>query len=297
MIKKYSILADHKGMRIDKWIKDNISKLPQSLIERYLRVGKIKINKKKTKSSYKLALNDVVVFYGIDKLKFETKDDKFSPSKKLLKNNEKNVIYNDDDLIVVNKKSGIAVQSGTKSYKNLTDIFSSSNIFRNNKPYTVHRLDKDTSGLLIIAKNRKSAQLLTTLFRIRKIQKKYLAICDGYIDGNFKEWKHKLKKFENNKIIYEDAITKVKILNSNLNYSYIELKPITGRKHQLRKQSSICGCPIVGDTKYSNKKYNKINLMLHASEIKFKINDKKYKFNAPLPDYFLNFLKIKHLTV
>ena len=294
MIKKYSILADYAGLRFDKWFKNNISHIPQSLIEKYLRIGKIKINKKKIKSSYKLKTNDQVTCFNIRE--FKKSVIKFKPTNKLLRNTEKDIIYNDDNLIVINKKAGIPVQGGTKSFKNLIDIYSNSEFFKNDKPYSVHRLDKDTSGVLIIAKNRNYAQLLTTLFRIRKIQKKYLAICEGYYENSLNEWKHKIKRFEKNKIIFEEAITKVKVIDKNLNTTFIELKPITGRKHQLRKQSSIIGCPIVGDKKYSNKKYKNINLMLHAYEIKFKINNKKFKFVAPLPDYFQNFLKIKKLN-
>ena len=200
-------------------------------------------------------------------------------------------------LCLPHKNENVSTLRISKSFKNLIDIYTKSEIFKNDKPYTVHRLDKDTSGILIIAKNRKSAQLLTTLFRIRKIQKKYLAICNGYVDSEHNEWRHKIKKFENNKFVYEMAITKVKVLNRNSNYSFVELKPITGRKHQLRKQSSIIGCPIVGDLKYSYKRKGKINLMLHASEIKFKINEKKYNFKAPLPDYFIKFLNNKKLDV
>ena len=159
MIEKYSIPADHDGMRLDKWVKKNISQLPQSLIEKYLRIGKIKVNKKKIKSSYKLKSKDNIECYNIKKSEDNKKKKKYLPTRELLKNNEKDIIYNDENLIVVNKKPGIAVQSGTKSFKNLIDIYTKSEIFKNDKPYTVHRLDKDTSGILIIAKILQQVQL------------------------------------------------------------------------------------------------------------------------------------------
>ena len=94
---------------------------------------------------------------------------------------------------VLNKSSGISVQGGTKSKKNLVDIFSKSKIFQNSKPFSVHRLDKDTSGVFLIAKHRQSAQLLTSLFRLRKVHKTYLAICHGEIAKDHGEWKNNLK--------------------------------------------------------------------------------------------------------
>ena len=93
----------------------------------------------------------------------------FTPSNEIIKSNENLIIDNNEDFIVLNKSAGISVQGGTKSKKNLVDIFAKSKIFEGSKPYSVHRLDKDTSGVFIMAKNRKSAQLLTSLFRLRKV--------------------------------------------------------------------------------------------------------------------------------
>ena len=104
---------------------------------------------------------------------------KFIPSEEIIKENEDLIIDNNNDFIVLNKSSGISVQGGTKSKKNLVDIFARSEIFQNTKPFSVHRLDKDTSGVFIMAKHRESAQLLTSLFRLRKVHKTILAICHG----------------------------------------------------------------------------------------------------------------------
>ena len=98
-------------------------------------------------------------------------------SKEIIKSNEDHIIENNDSFVVLNKSSGISVQGGTKSKKNLVDIFAKSEIFQGTKPYSVHRLDKDTSGVFIMAKTRETAQLLTSLFRLRKVHKTYLAIC------------------------------------------------------------------------------------------------------------------------
>ena len=182
--------------------------------------------------------------------------------------------------------------------KNLVDIFAKSEIFKDSKPYSVHRLDKDTSGVFIMAKKRESAQLFTSLFRLRKVHKTYLAICHGELDKNFGEWNNNLIRYDGDKKIIEKAKTIFKVLDKNSEASLVELKPITGRKHQLRKQLYAIGQPIFGDTKYklsnSTKGINK-NLMLHSYQIKFIIDNVKHTYTALLPDYFRKLLKTKRL--
>ena len=104
---------------------------------------------------------------------------------------------------MLNKSSGISVQGGTKSKKNLVDIFAKSEIFQGTKPYSVHRLDKDTSGVFIMAKTRESAQLLTSLFRLRKVHKTYLAICHGELNKDSGEWNDDLIRYDGDKKIIE----------------------------------------------------------------------------------------------
>ncbi len=296
MRKSYKIDNASIGLRLDKYIKNNIGKLPQSLIEKALRKGNIKLNRKKVKSSTKLKLNDELSLYNFNYKPNNKKNKrKFQPSNKVIKENEKLIIDNNQDFLVVNKDAGIAVQGGTKSKKNLIDIFSKSELFIDTKPYSVHRLDKDTSGVLLIAKNREMAKLLTSLFRLRKIHKIYLAICEGEINKNSGFLENDLIRYEGKRKIIEKAKTYYKILDKNSNFSLLELNPITGRKHQLRKQLFEIGHPICGDNKYFSKIPNK-NLMLHAYQVKFIIKDKKFTYRALLPNYFVNFIKNKRLT-
>ena len=299
MKKSYIVDTTCNDMRIDRWIRNHIGKIPQSLIEKSLRAGKIKLNKKKIKSSQKIKTNDNIDLYNIEfKEKVIQKNIKFNPSKEIIKSNEDLIIDNNDDFIVINKSSGISVQGGTKSKKNLVDIFAKSEIFQDTKPYSVHRLDKDTSGVFIMAKKRESAQLLTSLFRLRKVHKTYLAICHGELDKNSGEWNDDLIRYDGNKKIIEKAKTLFKVIDKNSEASLVELKPITGRKHQLRKQLYSLGQPIFGDTKYklsnSSKGINK-NLMLHSYKIRFIINEIKHTYTALLPDYFKKLLKVKRL--
>ena len=299
MKKSYTVDSTCNDMRIDRWTRLKIGKIPQGLIEKYLRSGKIKINKKKIKSSTKVKTNDIVSFFNLDfKENIAQKKIRFKPSKEIIKSNEDQIIDNNEKFVVLNKSSGISVQGGTKSKKNLVDIFAKSEIFQGTKPYSVHRLDKDTSGVFIMAKTRESAQLLTSLFRLRKVHKTYLAICHGELNQDFGEWNDDLIRHDGEKKIIEKAKTIYKVLDKNSDASLVELKPITGRKHQLRKQLYALGQPIFGDIKYklsnSSKGLNK-NLMLHSYQIKFIINDVKHTYTALLPDYFRKLLKIKRL--
>ena len=299
MKKSYTVDSTCNDMRIDRWIRLKVGKIPQGLIEKHLRSGKIKINKKKIKSSIKVKTNDIINFFNFDfKETVIQKKIKFEPSKEIIKSNEDQIIDNNENFIVLNKSSGISVQGGTKSKKNLVDIFAKSEIFQGTKPYSVHRLDKDTSGVFIMAKTRESAQLLTYLFRLRKVHKTYLAICHGELNKDSGEWNDDLIRYDGEKKIIEKAKTIYKVLDKNSEAILVELKPITGRKHQLRKQLYALGQPIFGDIKYklsnSARGLNK-NLMLHSYQIKFIIDDVKHTYTALLPDYFRKLLKTKRL--
>jgi len=299
MKKSFKIDKSSIGMRFDRWIKNNIGKIPQSLIEKNLRKGNIKLNLKKAKSSTKLKLNDEIIFFNLNyKFNLSKNSKKFNPNKEVIKESEDQIIDDNENFVVLNKNAGISVQGGTKSKKNLIDIFSKSKVFLNKKPYPVHRLDKATSGVLIIAKNRETAKLLTTLFRIRKIHKTYLAISNGEIEKNQGELNHDLIRYEGKKKILENARTYFRILDRNLNCSLIELKPITGRKHQIRKQLFSIGHCVLGDDKYHNAVYKsniKNELMLHSYEVRFMIDKRKYSYRALLPEHFKKVLKIKKL--
>ena len=300
MIKSYVVESTCNDMRLDRWLRNKLGKIPQGLIEKNLRLGKIKINKKKVKSSFKVRTNDKIDIFNLNfKENIQHNKKVFRPSNEIIKSNEDLIIDNNEDFIVLNKSSGISVQGGTKSKKNLVDIFAKSKIFQDTKPYSVHRLDKDTSGVFIMAKNRKTAQLLTSLFRLRKVHKTYLAICHGEIEKNSGEWNDELIRYDNGKKIIEKAKTIFKVIDKNSNSSLVEMKPITGRKHQLRKQLFNIGHSIYGDKKYKSsssiKGMNK-DLMLHSYQIKFMINDNKHTYKALLPDYFQKLLKIKRLN-
>ena len=297
MKSKFLVKKDYHNTRLDRWFKHNISDIPQSLIEKLIRKNKIKVNRKKTKTKYRVQYNDQIEIFNFDKIKHIDKSEvkKYKPSDKEKKIYGDFIIENNDNFVVINKPAGIPVQSGTKSFKNIIDILKNTEHFNNSKPFIVHRLDKETSGVMLVAKNREYAQLFTSLFRIRKIHKLYIAVTHGPINKELQVMKDDLILYEKNRKIIQKAISYIKVLKSNNKYSFVELKPITGRKHQLRKQLLNIGHPVVGDDKYSFKNYKHIkhnkNLLLHAYKIKFMINNNKYSFKADYGDPFKNFIK------
>ena len=299
MPQKVTVKEDYHNTRFDRWFKANIINLPQSLIEKILRLNKIKINRKKPKSSYRVQTGDIVEIYDISKFKLSDKPKiiKYKPSRKEVDIYDDYILENNKDFVVINKPRGIAVQAGTKSFRNIIDVLKDSKYFENTKPYIVHRLDKETSGVLIVAKTREYAQLFTSLFRIRKIHKTYIALTHGKVSSKIKTLKDNLITYDNGKKIIQKAISYLRIIKISSDFSYVELNPITGRKHQLRKQLYNIGNPIIGDDKYFiNRRADKIkikskNLLLHAYKIKFMINDIQYNFKAEYDEEFENFLK------
>ena len=296
MPKLFTVNNDYHDSRFDKWFKKNVIDIPHSLIEKIIRQNKVKVNNKRTKSSYRVQEGDIIQIFEISKIKPTKKNTKikYKPNKKELGEYGNYIIENNENFIIINKPTGIPVQSGTKSFRNIVDILKDTIYFRDSKPYIVHRIDKETSGILIIAKNREYAQLFTSLFRIRKIHKTYLAIVYGKVNKLLKTMKDDLIFYENKKKITQKAITNFKILRSNESYSLLELNPITGRKHQLRKQLLNIGNPIVGDDKYFLNNFKRIkikDLLLHAYKIKFMINNVQYNFKAKYDNVFEDFLK------
>ena len=299
MPQKVTIKKDYHNSRFDRWFKANIIDLPQSLIQKILRLNKVKINRKKVKTSYRVQLGDIVEIYDISKFKISKRPKiiKYKPSRKEVDIYDDYILENNNNFMVINKPRGIAVQAGTKSFRNIIDVLKDSKYFKNTKPFIVHRLDKETSGVLIIAKNREYAQLFTSLFRIRKIHKTYIALTHGKVRKDLKILKDDLITIDNGKKIIQKAISHLKLIKFSTDFSYVELNPITGRKHQLRKQLYNIGNPIVGDDKYFiNRRADKMriknkNLLLHAYKIKFMINNTQYNFKAEYDDEFEKFLK------
>jgi len=303
MVKKFVVEKDFHNSRFDRWFKHKVLDIPQGLIEKIIRKNQAKINGKKTKSSYRVQEDDIIEIFNIDKIKKTEKNiiTQYIPSPTERDKYDDFIIENNENFIVINKPAGIAVQSGTKSFKNVVDTLRETKYFEDSKPFIVHRLDKETSGILIVAKTREYAQLFTSLFRIRKMHKTYLAVVYGEVSKEIKVMEDDLIVYEKERKIIQKATSYIRILKANSEYSLLELRPITGRKHQLRKQLYNIGNSIIGDDKYFVKRGKNFikskNLMLHAYEIKFMINNVKYNFKADFNKEFKDFIAKKDLNI
>ena len=281
--------------RIDRWLKRRFSLLTQSFIENKLRRGLIKINQNKVRSNYTVLAGDIVSICGYSEKIFSkikiTKSKTFIP-KEILNKFKNSTIYESSDFIIFNKWAGIFTQGGNITgisiddiIKNLSDEFS-----------LVHRLDKDTSGLLIIAKNYKSAKVFGKLFRDREIEKMYLAICQGSPRNLNSIVKLGINRKNSDKKL--PTVTKYKVINKFNKVSLVLYKPLTGRMHQLRIVSKYLNCPIIGDEKYSiNNKYTKEQLKLNAFYLRFTFKNHQYEFRSILPQHILKFMKKLNLVV
>ncbi len=292
MIKTLIIDDSSADQRIDRFLKRNFQNLSQSFIEKNLRKKNILLNKHLTKSNQIIKVDDKITIKNFSEeiyQKFERKKSNLTINKSLITNFKKSILYENDNFLIIDKWSGIASQGGSNIIISIDTIIK--NISENYN--LVHRLDKETSGLMIIAKNLKYTRLFGKLFKSQKLKKTYLAICDGmpklkesYVDLNIK----------NN----SDKVIKTQTFYKNLSYnnktSLIKFEPQTGKKHQLRIVAKNLGCPIVGDIKYNlNSNKHKENLKLNAFMLEFDIEDNQFKITSSIPKDFTDYLKFKDI--
>jgi len=290
---KILIIDDSSAdQRIDRFLKRKFQNLSQSFVEKNLRKKNILLNKHLTKSNQIIKVDDKITIKNFSEeiyQKFERKKSNLNINKSLITNFKKSILYENDNFLIIDKWSGIASQGGSNI------VISIDTIIKNiSEDYNlVHRLDKETSGLMIIAKNLKYTRLFGKLFKSQKLNKTYLAICDGmpklkesYVNLNIKNNSDKVIKTQ----------TFYKILSYNNKTSLIKFEPKTGKKHQLRIVAKNLGCPIVGDIKYNlNSNKQKENLKLNAFMLEFDIEDNQFKITSSIPKDFTDYLKFKDI--
>ena len=282
------------NQRLDKYLKNKYTSLTQSFIEKNIRKKNILINNSITKANYLVKLNDELKILNFHEALYKNKiifKKNFKISKEILNKFKRSIKFENNDFIVLDKWPQIATQGGSKINISIDHIIK--NI--NSQYRLVHRLDKETSGLLLIAKDLNYAKKLSYLFKQKEITKYYIALCEGNPKNNYSQVKLEIK---NKKLKIENTLTNFKLLNKNKGISLILFNPQTGKTHQLRIVSKNLGCPIVGDQKYNiHSKYSKEKLMLHAIALKFEVNTKKFEFISKLPDHFLSFVKKNNLKI
>lgn len=297
-MEKVVVEENTQKKRIDSYIVDKNINLSRTAIKRLLDEGKILVNGKKQKPSYKPEVGDIITIEIMKPKEVELKPQDIPID----------IIYEDKDIIVVNKPKGMVVHpangnpDGTLVNAILAKCKDSlSGIGGEIRPGIVHRLDKDTSGLLIIAKHDQAHINMSKQIQDRKVIKKYIALVKGVIGENTatidmpiaRSTKDRKKMAVDPK--GKEAITHYKVLQRYDKYTLLEIKIDTGRTHQIRVHMSYIGHPVVGDMQYSNGK-NEFGIegqMLHSKYLEFDhpITGKRLKLEAPLPEYFEQVLK------
>ena len=276
----YNVSDEYSNVRLDKWIKIIYSAFRQNDIEIALRKKKIKVNEKKIKSNHRIQIDDQISISS--EYRNLKKEKKYHFNRNSKKEIDEMIIYQDDELLILNKPPGIAVQGGTKIKKSIDTLLKSS--FKSLKTRLVHRLDKDTSGILIIALNRQIADHMSYLFREKEITKNYWALNVGKIKIGKGTINKEIKK-KNSKTYYKALTEYNNYMKINNNLNFIIFKPITGRNHQIRIHSKELGIPILGDKRYGNVEDSE-KLHLHSRSVEFcHPNGNKMFFEAELPKH------------
>ena len=299
-VKILKVNHDNDGRRIDNYLMSIYKNIPKSKIYSIIRKGEVRVNSGRVKPNSKIQSDDLIripPYLTEDKKDFKQIIDK--KLKNLIKNN---IIFENSNYIVINKPSGIAVHGGTKNSIGIIDIIRSTH---SDTIDLCHRIDKETSGCLVLSKNKKSNKWFNKLLIDKKIKKKYLAILKGHLGSN-KEIKTLINKSEtSNKksFISDDGKESISIFKPKLKLNsscLTEIEIFTGRTHQIRVQSNHIGHPVLNDDRYGDKDFNKEmspknikRMALHSMLVEFNDMDNKFiSVKAELDDSFLQLLEV-----
>lgn len=293
------------GMRLNRWFMKYYPKLSLGHLQKLLRTKQIKVDGKKAETSLKLAAGQEIRIppLNLDNVTVEREN---TISRKDAEFIQSMAIYKDQNIIVLNKPSGIAVQGGTNTEFHIDGMLDALMFELEEKPKLVHRIDKDTSGVLVLARNRKYADLLTAAFREHNLQKTYLALVRGCPKQTEGEINAPLEKNGEKVTVTKDgkpSVTTYRVLDSvGEKFALVEAMPLTGRTHQIRAHLEYLGTPIAGDSKYfgiERTRFSNISDKLHLHAYKIDLSclyNKKMEIKAPLPLHFKNSLENLGIT-
>jgi len=308
-MEKIIIGQEGVGKRIDKFLVKEFFLYSRGEIIRRIKAGSVLVNNKIVKPSYILEEGNAIMLENFSKV---------PEDKSLIKNNEipLDVLFENEDIIAINKQAGIQVHP---SFNEKSNTLVNALLARYNeiinvhddsegaemRPGIVHRLDKDTSGVMVIARNPEAFHALKDVFKNRTVEKTYLAIVEGILSektgvvdkpiARSSTYRKQVIARRNTKTIIREAETHYKVLQEIGEYSLLEVTPKTGRMHQIRIHLASIGHPVVGDLIYAERTEKRTQMgvkrqLLHACSIKFELLDQKYEFEAPMPQDFVDFL-------
>jgi len=312
-VKRHVVTAEEAGMRLDRWFKVHFPQVTFAYLNKLTRTGQVRVGGARAKTNTRLEAEQEI---RVPPLAFDTRPADLPKSEvKPLSPQERRlfdsmVIHEDRDIFVLNKPSGFAVQGGSKTHHHLDGLLMGLGVELGERPLLVHRLDRDTSGVIVIAKRRSIASALGKLFATRAVKKTYWALVKGVpkpAQGRIEVALIKAKGPEGDRMRAsqpgeEDdeqrAVTFYSIIDKAPPIaSWVSLKPVTGRQHQLRAHMAHIGTPIMGDEKYGGlddlPEGMDRKLHLHARRILFPHpREGTIDITAPLPDHMLKSLRM-----
>ncbi|HBM79828.1 MAG: RluA family pseudouridine synthase [Clostridiales bacterium] len=286
------LISRADGERVDTYISKNIAELSRSYIKKLIENRQILVNNKSIKPDYRLKINDVILIDIPEPVKLDVKAEDI----------KLDILYEDEDVIVVNKPQGMVVHPAAGNYsgtlvnallKHCTNLSGINGVLR---PGIVHRIDKDTSGALLVAKNDRAHRILAEQIKNHTVNRKYIAIVEGIIRVDSGTIEGAIGRSHKDRLKMDvvpggkPAITHFKVMERFKNETLIEVRLETGRTHQIRVHMSHIGHPLLGDPLYGykNQNFNLKGQALHAALIGFihPSSGKYMEFKAPLPEYF-----------
>ena len=285
---RYVDVEDQVGQRIDNFLFGKLKGVPKSRIYRMIRSGEVRINGSRCKASTKLAFEDRI---RIPPVRVAKAQEDVRASQGVVEQLQQSVIYQDADILVLDKPSGLAVHGGSGQSFGLAEILKQ--VFEVEGLQLVHRLDKDTSGCLLIAKNRTSMNRLNELFRGSQIGKTYALLVEGQWDRSVTCIEAPLERFqmsngERRMCVKEGgqaSRTDITVLHRKPAATWLNASPITGRTHQIRVHAQHVEHPVIGDRKYGSRvfKPSAKRLMLHSQKLEI---PNLGMFESPIPKSF-----------
>jgi 23S rRNA pseudouridine955/2504/2580 synthase len=266
-VKPQAVAQNEDGVRLDRWLKARFPALPHGVLQKLLRTGQVRVNGKRVKPDARLEAGQEVRVPNLGD--FKARPSPQAPmgvSKADRTFIERMILLEDDHLFILNKPTGVAVQGGTKTARHIDGLLAGmADRFGGERPRLVHRLDRDTSGVLLVAKTRDMAARLGKIFQTRSVQKIYWAVVQGAPkpaqgkveaalikaagpDGD------RVRQAEEGEADAQAAVTHYSVIEKAHEHAWVSLKPVTGRQHQLRAHMHVIGTPILGDNKYGGDK-------------------------------------------